>query len=73
VFDAKTRKIVAKIAVEEHPIGIQMSPDGTRAFIASTNANHITVVDVKKREVPGGFSPGEEPDGMAWARTPAGR
>jgi DNA-binding beta-propeller fold protein YncE len=50
-----------------------MSPDGAQAFIASTNANHITVVDVNKREVTGGFSPGEEPDGMAWAQTPKGR
>lgn len=73
VFDARTRRILAKIAVKENPIGIQMSPDGRQAFIASTNADHITVVDVRKREVTGGFNPGDEPDGMAWARTPAGR
>lgn len=70
VFDARTRKIVARIAVAENPIGIQMTPDGRTAYVASTNADRITVVDVKSRRVTGDFEPGHEPDGMAWATAP---
>jgi YVTN family beta-propeller protein len=50
------------------PIGIQMSPDGRRAFVANTNDDRITVVDVAARRVVTTFGTGSEPDGMAWAR-----
>ncbi|MFN2431271.1 MAG: hypothetical protein ABR599_00355 [Gemmatimonadota bacterium] len=48
------------------PVGILMSPDGSRAFVAATEADRVTVVDVAARRVVGGFRPGNEPDGMAW-------
>ena len=68
IFDPRTRKRLALIEVGAVPIGIQMTPDGKRAFIANTNDDLITVLSVPSRKVTGTFRPGNEPDGMAWAR-----
>ena len=50
------------------PVGIQMSPAGTRVYVANTNDNKITVIDRKSRKVKGTFTTGNEPDGMGWAK-----
>jgi YVTN family beta-propeller protein len=50
------------------PVGIQMTPDGKRAFVANTNANKVSVIDVPARKVTQTFETGQEPDGMAWAK-----
>ena len=52
------------------PVGILMTPDGRRAFVANTNANQVTVIDVPGRKVLRTFTTGTEPDGMAWASEP---
>jgi YVTN family beta-propeller protein len=52
----------------EVPIGMQMSSDGRQVFIANTNDNRITVIDVRRRVTVGEIQPGNEPDGMACAR-----
>jgi YVTN family beta-propeller protein len=67
VFDRAERKEVGRVELEEVPIGIQITPDGSRAFVANTQADEVTVVDLGTLEVMGSFSPGHEPDGMAWA------
>ena len=68
VFDAATRKLLATVEVGAVPVGIQMTPDGKRAFVANTNANQVTVLDVPGRKVLRTFTTGTEPDGMAWAQ-----
>jgi YVTN family beta-propeller protein len=45
-----------------------MTPDGRRAFVANTNDNKVTVIDVPTRKLLRTFSTGTEPDGMAWAK-----
>jgi YVTN family beta-propeller protein len=45
-----------------------MAPDGKRAFVANTNDNKVTVLDVPGRKVLSTFTTGTEPDGMAWAQ-----
>jgi len=67
VYDARSRALVATIAVGDTPVGIQMMPNGRRAFVASSTADKISVVDVKSRKVVRTFSTGKSPDGMAWA------
>lgn len=47
------------------PIGIVVTPDGTRAFIAHSNADQISVVDLESWRVTGTLKAGKEPDGMA--------
>jgi YVTN family beta-propeller protein len=45
-----------------------MTPDGRRAFVANTNDNKVSVLDVPARKVLRTFETGREPDGMAWAK-----
>jgi len=73
VFDAARRRRIELIEVGAVPVGIQMSPDGSRAFVACSEDDLVTVIDVRERKVTGSFSPGREPDGMAWAVSPAPR
>ncbi len=48
------------------PIGILVQPDGTRAYIANTYADIVTVIDLDALEVTDRIETGKEPDGMAW-------
>ena len=51
------------------PIGILVEPDGTRAYVANTNADIITVIDLETLEITGRFETGKQPDGLAWSST----
>ncbi len=49
------------------PIGIEIAPDGKRAWIAHSQADLISVVDLERLANTGELRAGREPDGMAWA------
>jgi YVTN family beta-propeller protein len=49
------------------PVGIQITPDGARAFVANTNADLVTVLDLATWKIAGRIVTGREPDGMAWS------
>lgn len=65
-LDAKARKEIKRISVGKGCAGIQMVPDGSRAFVAVSRDNKIAVVDLKSLAVTAEFSTGKGPDGMAW-------
>jgi len=48
------------------PVGIEIAPDGKRAWIANTNADLVTVLDLEQLAVTGRIPTGRQPDGMAW-------
>ena len=48
------------------PVGIVVHPEGRRAWVANTNADVISVLDLESWELAGRLVAGEEPDGMAW-------
>lgn len=48
------------------PVGILIEPDGKRAYVANTNADIVTVLDLEQWRVSGRLRAGKEPDGMAW-------
>jgi YVTN family beta-propeller protein len=52
------------------PVGILIEPGGTRAYVANTNADLVTVLDLEAWKVTGRIAPGREPDGMAWSPLP---
>ncbi len=56
------------------PVGILIEPSGERAWVANTNADLVTVLDLGTWTVCGRIATGREPDGMAWSRLspPAG-
>jgi YVTN family beta-propeller protein len=55
------------------PVGLLVSRDGTRAWVANTNADIITVLDLQKLEVAARMKAGREPDGLGFTPVkPAG-
>lgn len=57
------------------PVGLLIAPDGKRAWVASTNADVVSVIDLEKMEVVGRLTAGKEPDGLAgrWGQVFTGR
>ena len=49
------------------PIGIVVRPDGKRAYVAHTNADKISVIDLGTWKVTGSLTAGKEPDGLAYS------
>ena len=47
------------------PVGLVIHPDGTRAYVAATQADVVLVVDPSTLELIETYKPGREPDGMA--------
>ena len=50
-----------------HLGGSLITPDGSRAYVASEQDNFVGVIDLQKLELTGRIQPGNGPDGMAWA------
>lgn len=67
ILDAATHKEVKRIDLGGGAAGIEMQPDGARAYVAVTGANYVAVVDLKKLEITGKIDAGPGPDGLAWA------
>jgi len=67
VLDARTRKVIKAVPIEERGAsGIQISPDGTRVFVACPRDNFVAVVDLAKLERVATIDVGREPDGITW-------
>jgi YVTN family beta-propeller protein len=67
VLDAATRKEIKRIPVGHGAAGIQMQPDGSRAFVACTPDSYVVAIDLKSLQVTAHLDAGRGPDGMAWA------
>ena len=48
------------------PIGLAMSGDGSRAFVAASYADAVAVIDLATLGLAGTIATGREPDGLAW-------
>ena len=67
VFDVHTRHILRRIPIEQHGAsGIQIEPDGHRAFIACPRDHIVAVVDLRTMQRTATIDAGREPDGLAW-------
>jgi YVTN family beta-propeller protein len=66
VLSAATRAVVKRIKIGRGAAGIQMQPDGVRAFVACTPDDDVAVIDLKSLEVTGHIDAGRQPDGLAW-------
>jgi YVTN family beta-propeller protein len=66
VIDAATRQEIKRIDVGGGAAGIQMSPDGSRAFAAVGSLNGVAIIDLKTLLMTGRIATGPGPDGLAW-------
>ncbi|HJP87216.1 MAG TPA: YncE family protein [Gemmatimonadaceae bacterium] len=60
-----------RIPVGTGAAGIQIQPDGTRAYVACSPDNYVAVIDLKSMAVVGKIEAGRNPDGLAWAAIPS--
>jgi YVTN family beta-propeller protein len=58
-------RLFERFGASPMPIGIVITPDGTQAFVANTNADIVTVIDLKTWTISRRLRAGKEPDGMA--------
>ena len=49
------------------PVGILVAPKLSHAFVANTNADIVTMIDLKKWEITGRLTAGKEPDGLGYS------
>ncbi len=49
------------------PVGILIEPDGKLAFVANTNADVVTVIDLTTWKIAGRLTAGKEPDGLGYS------
>jgi len=66
VLDAATRKEIKRIPIGAEAAGIEMEPNGKRAFVSATFGNYVAVIDLDTLTVSGKVELGW-PDGSAWA------
>lgn len=66
ILDAATHKEVKRLSDVHGSGGIQMQPDGARAYVACGRDNFVAVIDLKTLELVGKI-PVRSPDGLAWA------
>jgi YVTN family beta-propeller protein len=67
IVDVASRKVVKRLPIGHGAAGIQMQPDGTRAYVACGPDNYVAVIDLKTLAVVGHIDAGGEPDGLAWS------
>jgi YVTN family beta-propeller protein len=67
VIDASTRNVVKRFKIGRGAAGIQLEPDGLRAYVACTPDDYVAIIDLKSLEVTGHIQAGKQPDGLAWA------
>jgi YVTN family beta-propeller protein len=67
ILDAATRKVIKRLPIGTGAAGILIDPNGSRAFVACTPDNTITVIDLHTLTIAAHIPNIPEPDGMAWA------
>jgi YVTN family beta-propeller protein len=66
VLDAAAKKELKRLDIGRGPTGILMVPGKQQAIIAVSGENELAYFDLNQLEVTDRFSPGKNPDGMAW-------
>jgi DNA-binding beta-propeller fold protein YncE len=70
IFDVATRTLKKKVPIGHGAAGIEMNPDGSKAYVACTPDSYVVVVDLKTLEAASHLDAGKNPDGMAWVKRP---
>jgi YVTN family beta-propeller protein len=67
ILDTATHEVIKRVPIGHGAAGILMEPGGSRAFVACSPDNYVTVIDLKSLSAAGRIDVGGEPDGLAWA------
>lgn len=63
-IDVKTRKVLRVLPGGSDPEQFDISPDGTRLFVANEDAAQATIVDIKSGKIVKTIEVGREPEGV---------
>ena len=67
IFDTSSRKEIKRLTDVHASGGLEMQPDGSRAYAACGREGDVAVIDLERLEVVGHIDAGGGPDGLAWA------
>ena len=65
VTGTENRTFSRRFGKSPAPVGLLVSPDGKRAWVAAAHADVIAVIDLEKLRVDDAWTAGREPDGLA--------
>jgi YVTN family beta-propeller protein len=68
VNDADKRLFGNQFGTSPVPVGILIEPSGRFAYVANTQADVITVIDLKEWKVADRLTAGKEPDGLGYSK-----
>jgi YVTN family beta-propeller protein len=66
VLDAASHETVKRLPIGRGAAGIEVQPDGRRAYVACTPDDYVAVIDLSTLTVTGKINAGRQPDGLAW-------
>jgi YVTN family beta-propeller protein len=61
------QRIFGQFGQSPVPVGILVAPKLSHAFVANTNADIVTMIDLKTWEIAGRLTAGKEPDGLGYS------
>jgi YVTN family beta-propeller protein len=67
VLDTATHREVKRLPIGHGSGGIEIQPDGARAYVAFSPDGFVAVIDLKTLAMVGKIDAGGNPDGLAWA------
>ena len=70
ILRASDHTEIKRIPIGTGAAGIQIQPDGARAYVACSPDNYVAVIDLKSLRAVGKIAAGKNPDGLAWATIP---
>jgi len=65
VIDTATNQVTATIGVGGRPMGVAVSPDGTRVYVTNLFSHTVSVVDTATNQVTATIGAGSDPQGVA--------
>ncbi len=66
VSDKDRRLFSDRFGASPVPVGILIPPSGRTAYVANTNADVVTVLDLERWQIVGRLQTGKEPDGLGY-------
>jgi len=66
VIDTDTNTVIATIPVGDGPMGVALTPDGTRAYVTNSNNDTVSVIDTADKTVITTIPVGDGPRGVAF-------
>ena len=65
MIDTATNTVIATVPVGDYPVGVAVTPDGTRAYVTNCDADTVSVIDTATNTVIATIPVGDRPGDVA--------